>query len=317
MNLISVIIPAYNVADFLPKCLDSILAQTYENWEAILIDDGSTDRSGEILDQYASQDARFVVIHQKNQGQAAAMNAGLDRMTGDFVTFVDGDDYVSPVYLQKLLGWLLENRADISKCFQVQFPEGGQVPAPYITEEVRVLDGSIDLLFQVQGIESFPMKLFRRQLFDGLRFPKFTVAMDSALMIRILEKNPKVVYNNSQYYYYLLRGTGATLAKSKHHLERIDAFASWLEVIEKNHPEDKFALHCAAIRFLEEGIGAVTRTCHLLTAQEVKGYKSRLRAEYRRLSGKTPLPLGVRCRFLLFYYWTGGYLMLKKARNRG
>ena len=100
-------------------------------------------------------------------------------------------------------------------------------------------------------------------------------------------------------------------------MERIDAFASWLEVIEKNHPEDKFALHCAAIRFLEEGIGAVTRTCHLLTAQEVKGYKSRLRAEYRRLSGKTPLPLGVRCRFLLFYYWTGGYLMLKKARNRG
>ena len=81
MNLISVIIPAYNVAEFLPKCLDSILAQAYENWEAILIDDGSTDGSGEILDQYASRDARFVVIHQANQGRADAKNAGLARMT--------------------------------------------------------------------------------------------------------------------------------------------------------------------------------------------------------------------------------------------
>lgn len=95
-GLISVIIPVYNVAAYLPECLDTALSQSYSNLQVILIDDGSTDSSGAICDEYAANDSRIVVIHQKNGGAAAAKNAGLRVATGKYLSFVDSDDYLEP-----------------------------------------------------------------------------------------------------------------------------------------------------------------------------------------------------------------------------
>lgn len=102
MNLLSVIVPVYNVEDFLPKCLNSLLNQTYKDLEIILIDDGSTDNSGKICDEYAERDNRIKVIHQKNQGVSAARNVGLDLSTGDYITFVDSDDWCEKDYFRKV-----------------------------------------------------------------------------------------------------------------------------------------------------------------------------------------------------------------------
>ena len=93
-DLISIIIPVYNVAVYLPRCLDSILAQTYKNLEIILVDDGSKDNSGKVCDEYALKDSRIKVIHQKNQGVSVARNAGLRIAKGDYIGFVDSDDYI-------------------------------------------------------------------------------------------------------------------------------------------------------------------------------------------------------------------------------
>ena len=93
-NKISIIIPVYNVEKYIDECLKSIQGQTYTNWEAIIVDDGSTDLSGKICDQYADKDERFIVIHQKNARIAAARNKGLDVATGDFITFIDSDDFI-------------------------------------------------------------------------------------------------------------------------------------------------------------------------------------------------------------------------------
>ena len=108
-ELVSVIVPIYNTAKYLPKCLDSIISQTYQNLEIILIDDGSTDNSGKIADDYAKKDSRIKVIHQKNQGQSAARNTGLSKVTGLFVSFVDSDDQIKPHFIDKLLSLYSDN----------------------------------------------------------------------------------------------------------------------------------------------------------------------------------------------------------------
>lgn len=101
---VSIIVPIYNVAKYLPACLDSILSQTYSNLEIILVDDGSTDNSGQIADNYATKDSRIKVVHQKNRGQSAARNCGLVMATGDFISFIDADDEIKSNFVKKLIG---------------------------------------------------------------------------------------------------------------------------------------------------------------------------------------------------------------------
>lgn len=119
-KLISVIIPVYNVEKYLPRCLDSLLNQTYSCWEAILVDDGSIDGSGIVCDEYAAKDNRFMVVHKENGGVSSARNCGLDIMKGKYLTFIDSDDYVYESYLGDLLSCLLDEQAEIAGCYSTQ-----------------------------------------------------------------------------------------------------------------------------------------------------------------------------------------------------
>lgn len=114
--LISIIVPVYNVEKYLRPCLDSILSQTYTNWEAILVDDGSKDSSGKICDEYAQKDQRFIVVHKENAGVAQARITGFENSKGELITFVDADDYVSNDYLEKLSKPILEDGAEMVSC---------------------------------------------------------------------------------------------------------------------------------------------------------------------------------------------------------
>ena len=114
--LISIIIPVYNVEDYIRPCLDSILAQTYTNFEAILVDDGSKDGSGRICDEYAVKDSRFVVMHKDNEGVARARITAFEHSKGELITFIDSDDYVSPLYLEELSKPIFEEDADMVSC---------------------------------------------------------------------------------------------------------------------------------------------------------------------------------------------------------
>lgn len=113
---ISVIVPVYNVEQYLKECVDSILNQTFRDFELILVDDGSTDKSGMICDAYANEDPRIIVFHQQNAGAAAARNRGLDVARGEYIAFVDSDDAINNTYLQKLLCSIMEKQADVSMC---------------------------------------------------------------------------------------------------------------------------------------------------------------------------------------------------------
>ena len=118
---ISVIVPVYNVENYLTRCVDSILSQTYKNIEILLIDDGSTDASGDICNEYCREDSRVSVVHQRNGGLASARNAGIDISTGEYLTFIDSDDYVSSYYIENLVNAIKKFNADLSISMSVSY----------------------------------------------------------------------------------------------------------------------------------------------------------------------------------------------------
>ena len=115
-ELISVIVPIYNVEQYLEKCIESIISQTYKNLQIILIDDGSNDKSGKICNKYAEKDKRVVVIHKENAGVSEARNTGLDNAKGEWITFVDADDWIEEEYCQRLYNLVIETNSDVALC---------------------------------------------------------------------------------------------------------------------------------------------------------------------------------------------------------
>ena len=166
---ISVIVPVYNVETYLPHCVSSILSQDYEDLEVILIDDGSTDASGRICDQYADKDPRVRVIHQNNGGAAAAKNAGLRLASGDYLTFADSDDYLEPGAYGFLMKTLLETNAD---AVQGSFREVYRNHVEEQRIQAETLEG-YDYLLRFPKDFSCALlwnKLYRRELFEGVFF---------------------------------------------------------------------------------------------------------------------------------------------------
>ena len=167
---ISVIVPVYNVEPYLERCLDSIINNTYRNLEIICVDDGSTDNCGAILDRYAERDDRFVVIHKENGGVSSARNRGLDTATGEFIAFIDSDDWIHPQYFEILLHMQKQRDYDLVNCgFSVQ-----KKPAPYTRFELMELKGrelSLESVFEILEVKTYVWgKLIRRTLLEGERF---------------------------------------------------------------------------------------------------------------------------------------------------
>ena len=172
---ISVIIPAYNAQDYLAECLDSIISQTFDDWELIICDDGSSDKTGEICDRYAEEDSRIKVIHSINRGVSASRNAGIDIAAGRYLSFVDADDSLEPDYLNELISCAGKYDADIIQCsFSFMDINGEKRSDPYAVDSVlRGKDDIINAYFRgsVGDIRvSVWAKLFGREKFRDIRF---------------------------------------------------------------------------------------------------------------------------------------------------
>lgn len=197
-KLISIICPIYNSDLYLKECLDSILHQSYINFELILIDDGSTDRSGKICDEYAAKDNRISVIHQTNSGQSAARNKGIDIASGEYITFLDADDWIDSETISHNISILNENpQIDF-----IQYP---------ISKKVQQRKGScittIEERFRKWLIEHSITnyvcdKIFRRDIFLNLRFKENMYYEDRYLMCSILAKSNKIYFSDYGMYHY-------------------------------------------------------------------------------------------------------------------
>jgi len=231
--MISVIIPVYNVASYLPACLDSVLAQTYRDIEILVVDDGSTDGSGDVCDDYACKDARVTVIHQENGGPSAARNTGLGIAKGEYIAFIDSDDVVHEQYLDVLVTELEKHNADIAQLPYQIIPESkredyGQerlmqsLKRPFETKVLTSEEAMLSMLYQQGMADSSPCKLFRSSLFDGQRFPIiYRVYEDLYVMAQIYPCIERMVWVEVPAYFYFKQDSGTLNSLS---IKRNDAF---------------------------------------------------------------------------------------------
>lgn len=207
MPMISVIVPVYKAEKYIESCVQSILAQTYGDFELILVEDGSPDRSGAICDALAEADTRIRVIHKENGGAATARNAGLDVAKGEYIAFIDGDDCVHPKYLEFLLRLQRETNADFAMCYYDFFTEEGDWFKDEPRMEYELLNGA-ELLANFTehcrkvSLISLCMKLFKKEVFDGLRIPEGFIEEDSMSLPHILERSAKIARSEEKLYHW-------------------------------------------------------------------------------------------------------------------
>lgn len=214
--LISVIVAIYNIEKYLVRCIDSIMAQTYRNLEILLIDDGSTDESGKICDAYAKQDKRIHVIHRKNGGLSAARNTGIERARGEYIAFVDGDDWLEPQMYESLLKAVIDNNAQLAVCrYRQVYPD---VIKDGSTGKITVYNEPYKMLLQ-QLIEDEAYliqhaawnKLYHRDLLEELRFPEGKWFEDIVFSAKVLSKVTCGVYVDVAGYNYVCVREGSIM----------------------------------------------------------------------------------------------------------
>lgn len=252
-KLISIIIPTYNVEKYLDRCVNSVINQTYSNIEIVLVDDGSTDNSGVICDKYMKCDQRVKVIHKKNEGVAEARNVGLDNSNGEYVTFVDSDDYVPSDYVEYLYEILSLNKATISCCnFEYIYENSNQTIKSKNNKEIIVTysnkEALEDLLYQ-RNIDTSPWgKLYRKEVFKNIRFPIGKIYEDFGTIYKVVSSAEKVVYSNQKKYYYLIRKDSTTgRSFSSKDFDMIELSKNLEKDIVTRYPEMKSAINSRII----------------------------------------------------------------------
>lgn len=224
LPLISVIVPVYNVAKILERCINSIRQQIYPNLEIILVDDGSTDMSGTFCDVFAKQDQRIKVIHQPNQGLSMARNAGLKLATGKWVTFVDSDDTIHPDMIDLLHRLCYQNKTKMSICgFYEVKAEGTGSLKPHQPSQERVLT-TVECLKAMLCEEGFSMsawsKLYARELFDLVEFPPHRLYEDVGTTYKLVLQCDRIAVSNAEYYNYYQ--TPGSITQQSFNLKKLD-----------------------------------------------------------------------------------------------
>lgn len=240
-NLVSIIVPCYNVGKYLNKCIDSIIEQTYKNIEIILVDDGATDNTGEICDSYALKDSRVKVIHQNNRGLSAARNKGLENVKGMFLTFVDSDDWLARhaieyyVYLQK------KYNADIVCGKMCSLLDNGD-SIKYITHKTIDVDRTATSEEAIKSIQQVGCcavcKLYKTEVFRNIRFPVGVINEDEEVVLKIYHRYHRIVVGGRTTYYYRRRPDSITT--SKFTLKKLDLYYNSVKnhkFVVENYPE--------------------------------------------------------------------------------
>ena len=259
---ITVIVPVYNVENYLEKCLDSLINQTYKNLEIIVINDGSTDNSGEICQEYAQKDNRIVYIEQGNAGLSAARNTGLDNMSGDYVTFVDSDDWIEQDYLETLYKKIVEYQADIAVGNYYSFNESegmfyfhilGDSYYEKVYDNVSIFEN----LYESQEMKSFALisawgKLYKAGLFEQLRFDIGKLGEDGYLNQKIYLLAEKIVYIHKGIYSYRIRNNSLSRTWTEKWMHAlVDAMSERITLLASlGYPLEK---HLAIYRQMLEG----------------------------------------------------------------
>ncbi len=254
-NLISVIVPVYQMENYLEECVSSILAQTHTRFQLLLIDDGSRDGSPALCDAYAARDARVEVIHQQNKGLSGARNTGLDHARGEYIAHIDADDSVEPDYLETLLRLCRTHQVKMACCNHLICPEDGRQKHRFAPECGGLLlspqQAYEGLLYHHVPDVSTWGKLFHRSVFDGLRYPEGRVYEDSARIAETIAAAGRLAYTPRALYRYRIREDSISRAVfNESKMDFIHAVEHMTGQIEQAFPELAAGCHRRRIHAL-------------------------------------------------------------------
>lgn len=311
-DLISVIIPVYKVEKYLCRCVDSVLEQTYTNMEIILVDDGSPDNCPVMCDEYARQDSRVKVIHQENAGLSGARNAGIDMAQGQWLAFVDSDDYLAADFLERLYQACVDTGSSLSVC-RWEYVRGETIPE-HGTGETRVYTGREMLanLYVPDGAYFVVAwnKLYRKELFEDIRYPLGRIHEDEATTYRIYDKVKKAAYVDRSLYGYFVTPVSITRGFNPKRMDWVTAVAERLDFFEqKGYTE----LMVPGLQALADGsIDIWFGLRDQLPGSEMQQEEIRtlIREGLRRVKKYGKFPLRTEIGYRLFLTWPGLYRKL-------
>lgn len=289
MDTISIIIPVYNTKKYLNRCIDSVIGQTYTNWELLLIDDGSTDGSSEVCDQYCVEDARIKVQHNANQGPAASRQAGVEAACGSLVMFVDSDDWLDKTMLQIMYDQYRETGAGIICCIFKDIDDAGNESHPQLFPEPYIdCRSAAECMYQMHHTRCLTgspcTKLFRRELFDGIDFCSgVTIGEDYSMIVQLAQKAGRVrILSQELYFRYVRKGSISHGGYTGRHRQAFDNYMRVrLELIQK-YPELSSDITAFHTEYEMAVITAMCRNDHY--DKEVIG---KLKADLRENMGNT------------------------------
>lgn len=247
---ISVIVPIYKVEEYLDTCVKSILEQTYKNIEIILVDDGSPDKCPQMCDEYARQDSRIKVVHKQNGGLSDARNAGIDVATGEYITLLDSDDWITPNFVEVLIRTAQKYNTPISivdtvetdgtKKSEMRYSTGWEYKNVYTAEEALKV-----IFLQHEFNTGAGAKLYHKSIFDDMRFTKGILYEDMDIVYKLIEKAQKVSFSPDAQYYYLQRTGSIVHAEfDARHFKLIEISETILKHIDEKYPNLHDAVLC-------------------------------------------------------------------------
>jgi len=270
IELISVIIPIYNVQDYLERCISSVIAQTYKNLQIILINDGSTDNSLEICQKFAEQDPRIEVISKENGGLSDARNVGIDNSCGSYVSFIDSDDFVHERFIEKMYSCIKRDNSDMCICgfnpvieSDVVFPEMTLGSPKSYPDFAGLMEGIHHPTTVMKTISATPLvvawnKLYCRKLFSDIRFPDGRLHEDEFVVHHIVDACRFISVTADNLYYYLQRATGIMGERfTVRNLDVLDAYDERLKFYLKNNTHE--LIRCTCLGYIRRYVEAYNK----------------------------------------------------------
>lgn len=313
--LISIIIPCFNAEKTLEKCLESVVQQSYANLEIIIIDDGSTDETSLIYNKFQSNDERILVLKQQNSGVSKARNTGVKAATGDYICFVDSDDWAELNYCSELYSLLVGENADISIVEASYEDENGNVLCSKPISDEKIFDGNraLVLLLEDQEIQSHPWgKLFKADLLKNVHFPENLKCFeDYSTLFKIFNKAVKVIKSNEKLYHYIQREDSLS-----HNLSPATAYQFFLAIMEvfefwRNSAKvgDRNKIIKNIVRKLLMVLKRITRNTKV---DEMKSEKDEIRRAFNSFLKYSATDIGLEYYFYLrlYYYFPTLYARL-------
>ncbi len=323
-HLISVIVTAYNIEQYLNRCMDSLLKQTWNNLEIILVDDGSTDGTGQICDSYAETYQKVKVIHQENAGPSVARNSGVAIADGEYIGYVDGDDWVEPSMYEEMLKACLEHKADIAICSYREVGEGCAESHPL--GNVIPLSRQEALEWYISGHEQYHIyhsvwsKLFRRDVIADIRFPAGRKSEDIMYTTWALTKAEKCVFLDTAYYNYMTDRESSIMNSCLHQRRFEDEIPFWKE--QEKHLESLGMQELAdksAYQFYRKMLFYYIDFCDKKMGDSAEKLVKLLEAEKDKISmlyKKEFVSFGDRVRMKVFRIWPGGYYRIVRLYEK-